>query len=105
MSNRCFYTYMVASRTRVLYVGVTGDLRRRVWEHRQGTASLFTARYRCKCLVWYEAHADVQAALTREKVLKGRLRVRKIALIEEQNRTWKDLSADWYALEKAGFSA
>ena len=83
---------MVASRTRVLYIGVTGDLRRRMYEHRLGNGTGFTARFRCSRLVWFEAHPEVLSAIQREKELKGCTRVKKIELIEADNRSWDDLS-------------
>ncbi len=92
---RCYYVYIVASRSRVLYIGVTGDLERRIWEHRHGYREGFTKRYHVFRLVWYEAHADRAAAITREKYLKGLNRARKIALVESEDPTWEDLSAGW----------
>jgi putative endonuclease len=89
------YTYIVASRTRVLYIGVTTDLARRVLEHRSCEGDGFTARYKCTRLVWYERHSDPIAAITREKQLKGWSRAKKIALIEQENCTWADLSDRW----------
>ena len=90
-----YYTYILASHTRVLYIGVTGELERRVHQHRAGSASRFTSRYKCNRLVWFETHADTHLALRREKILKGWLRAKKVALIEQINPTWEDLSATW----------
>lgn len=91
---RQFYVYILASHSRVLYVGVTNDLRRRVYEHRQGLVA-FTARYRVKWLVHFECTANVAAAIAREKQIKGWLRRKKVALIETSNVAWHDLSGDW----------
>jgi putative endonuclease len=84
--------YMVASgRGGTLYVGVTSDLVRRVGEHRAGAGAGFAARYGCRMLVWFEPHAGMEAAIRREKQIKGWLRARKIALILEGNPLWEDL--------------
>ena len=84
----------MASASRVLYVGVTGHLARRVWEHKHKRVPGFTVRYRVTELVYFEALGDIRAAIAREKQIKGWLRARKIALIEAFNPRWKDLSAD-----------
>jgi putative endonuclease len=84
----------MARASRVLYVGVTGHLARRVWEHKQKRVPGFTARYRVTELVYFEAFGDIRAAIAREKQIKGWLRARKITLIEAFNPRWKDLSAD-----------
>jgi putative endonuclease len=84
----------MASASRVLYVGVTGDLLRRVSEHRQKRVPGFTARYRVTELVYIEAFGDIRLAIAREKQIKGWLRTKKIALIESFNPRWKDLSGE-----------
>jgi putative endonuclease len=87
-----YYVYMLASRPRgTLYIGVTGDLVRRAWEHRRGAVPGFTSRYRVRRLVWFEVFDDVTAAIQREKTLKHWLRAWKIVLIERANPTWRDL--------------
>ena len=87
-----YYVYMLASRPRgTLYVGVTGDLVRRVWEHKQGAVPGFTHRYGVGRLVWFEVFDEVTAAIQREKTLKHWLRAWKITLIERANPTWRDL--------------
>jgi putative endonuclease len=91
-----FYVYILASRTRVLYIGVTNDLMRRVPEHREKSPEGFTSRYNVNRLVYYEMTKDIVAALEREKQLKGWLRKRKVALINEVNPAWKDLSEGWF---------
>ena len=83
---------MVASRSRVLYVGVTNDLRRRVQEHKDGATEGFTKRYRVNRLVWAEEAATMDAAIAREKQLKRWRREKKIALIEAMNPEWDDLA-------------
>ena len=89
---RTFYIYIMASRSRVLYVGVTNDLARRVSEHKSGLVTGFTSRYRITRLVYFEEFADIRDAIAREKELKGWLRSRKLYLIESSNPTWEDLS-------------
>ena len=88
---RTYYVYIMASRTRVLYVGVTNNLARRVNEHRSLVAG-FTSRYRVTRLVYFEQFADIRDAIAREKELKGWVRRRKVRLIESRNPTWEDLS-------------
>ena len=95
MQERFYCTYIVASRSRTLYVGVTGDLFSRVMQHRAGETEGFTARYRCSRLVWFERYSSPDLAIVREKQLKRWARAKKIALIERENLTWEDLSEDW----------
>jgi len=89
---KAYHVYILASASRVLYIGVTGNLLRRVREHREASIPGFTARYRVKELVYLEAFGDIRMAIAREKQLKGWLRSRKIALIESFNPHWRDLS-------------
>ena len=91
-----YFVYILASRSRTLYVGVTGDLIRRVYVHRQKLQPSFTARYNVSRLVYYETTCDVRAAILREKQIKAWSRSKKVALIETMNPTWMDLSEDWY---------
>jgi putative endonuclease len=88
-----FYVYIMASRSRVLYAGVTNDLARRVHEHKQGLVPGFTTRYRVTRLVYLEEFADIRDAIAREKEIKGWARSRKTRLIENRNPTWEDLSS------------
>ena len=103
MQESSYFAYIVASRSHTLYVGVTGDLRKRTFEHKWKVCSGFTAKYNCDRLVWFEAFDGVKAAIAREKELKGWKREKKIALIEKANPAWIDLSRDWYDVEPAGF--
>jgi putative endonuclease len=96
MCGRTYFTYIMASRSRTLYSGITGDLMRRVFEHKQKKHEGFSARYNCTRLVWFERFGQVSEAIQREKVLKGWTRAKKIAMIESINPTWVDLSAAWY---------
>ncbi|RDE05811.1 GIY-YIG nuclease family protein [Sphingomonas aracearum] len=82
---------MASGRNGTLYVGVTSNLPRRAWEHRTGVIDGFTKRYGCKLLVWFEAAETMEAAILREKQLKGGSRAKKLALIETMNPRWQDL--------------
>ena len=90
---KTFHVYILASESRVLYTGVTSNLVGRIWQHREGRLVGFTQRYGVKKLVWFEAHGNARSAISREKQIKGWLRVRKVALIEAANPRWDDLSA------------
>ncbi len=103
MHEGCYFTYIMASRSRTLYIGVTGDLHRRVYQHKWKEHEGFTARYNCDRLVWFERHQYVQDAIAREKQLKGWSRSKKIALIESTNAAWIDLSREWYDYEPADY--
>ena len=93
---RVYYVYVMASRSRVLYTGVTNDLARRVNEHKQGLTPGFTTRYRITRLVYYEEFADVRDAIAREKQIKAWTRARRISLVEGRNPSWQDLAAQWF---------
>jgi len=84
---RTYYVYIMSSRSRVLYTGVTNDLARRVNEHKRGLVSGFTRKYRITRLVYFEEFADIRDAIAREKEIKGWKRLRKISLIESRNPT------------------
>ncbi len=84
--------YLLASqRNGTLYIGVTSNLIQRIWQHREGLAEGFTKKYGIKTLVWYEQHATMESAITREKALKKWNRAWKLRLIEETNPQWRDL--------------
>ena len=85
----------MASDHRTLYTGVTGDLERRLFEHREGLVRGFTHKYNCHRLVYFEEFDDPMAAIVREKQIKSWARWKKLALIERRNPEWKDLSAEW----------
>ena len=92
-----YYVYIMTNRKNgVLYTGITNDIRRRVWEHKQKVIAGFTSRYNITQLVYLETTADVNAAIRREKQIKTWRRSKKVALIEEANPGWKDLGEDWY---------
>jgi putative endonuclease len=93
---RQYYVYIMTNNSRTLYTGVTDDLIRRMYEHRNKIIEGFTKKYNITKLVYYEITSDVQVAIQREKEIKGWLRKKKIALIEMTNPEWKDLSEEWY---------
>jgi predicted GIY-YIG superfamily endonuclease len=82
---------MASKRNGTLYTGVTSDLPKRAFEHREALVPGFTAKYGCKILVWYELHDTMIGAITREKQIKAGNRKKKLALIEALNPDWKDL--------------
>ncbi len=90
MKSPCVYL-MASDRNGTLYAGVTSDLIKRAFQHREGLVPGFTTKYGCKRLVWFEQHADMEAAILREKQIKAGSRARKLALIEATNPTWRDL--------------
>jgi predicted GIY-YIG superfamily endonuclease len=90
MKQPCVYI-MASSRNGTLYVGVTSNLPKRAFEHREGLSKGFSAKYGCKMLVWYELHDSMLGAIAREKKIKAGSRANKLALIEGLNPQWKDL--------------
>ena len=96
--NRTYFVYILASRSRNLYTGVTNNLQRRMVEHRDGLVPGFTARYRIFRLVHFEMFGDIRSAIAREKEIKAWRREKKVALIEGTNPAWNDLAADWFIL-------
>ncbi len=92
MGTRSFYVYILTNKNRtVLYTGVTNDLTRRVWEHKDKMHDGFTKWYNVDRLVYYEAFDDVNQAIAREKQIKGGSRQKKIDLINRMNKDWRDL--------------
>ena len=93
---RTFWVYILASRIGgTLYIGVTNDLVRRVYEHRSDAVPGFTKKYQVHRLVYYESYQDVQVAIGREKQVKRWRREKKSALIEKMNPRWQDLAENW----------
>jgi putative endonuclease len=91
-----YYVYIMTNKSRTLYTGVTNNLMRRVDEHKKKLVKGFTSKYNIQFLVYYEMTADINAAIAREKQIKGWLRAKKIALIDSMNPEWKDLSDEWF---------
>jgi putative endonuclease len=96
MNSSGYFVYIMASKSRRLYIGVTNNLERRVFEHKSKLVESFTAKYNIDRLVYFAETGDVMAAMEREKQLKGWLREKKIALIESENPTWADISSDGF---------
>jgi putative endonuclease len=92
-----YYVYILTNRSGTLYVGVTNNLLRRLYEHKHKLIPGFTKRYKIDRLVYYEHTPDVRAAIAREKQIKPWRREKKVALIESKNRDWHDLSAGWFS--------
>ena len=91
-----YYVYLTASRKHgTLYLGVTNDLIRRVYEHKTKAASGFSSQYNVVRLVWYEVYDDPTTAIEREKQIKKWRRAWKVALIETINPDWRDMSEEW----------
>ena len=93
---RQYYVYIMANARHKLYIGLTNDLVRRVYEHRNKLADGHTKKYNNTMLMYYESTTDVLAAIAREKQLKGWNRNKKDALIESFNPRWVDLAMEWY---------
>ena len=91
------YVYILANKSRQLYVGVTNNIVRRMYEHVTNTCD-FTSRYRITRLVYFEEYQTPIAAIEREKRLKAMLRSKKVAMIEQGNPAWNDLAAGWFEL-------
>ena len=95
---RSYFVYLLASaNNRVLYTGVTNNLKRRLFEHKHGLVEGFTKKYRVHKLVYFEEVNDVNAAISREKEIKAWRREKKNALVEKENCDWKDLADGWFA--------
>ncbi len=94
---RDHYVYIMANESGTRYTGVTNNLERRVYEHKQKLVAGFTKRYNITRLVYYEAIPDAREAITREKQIKSWRRSKKLALIRSLNARWRDLAEGWYA--------
>jgi len=92
-----YYVYIMTNNSGTLYTGVTNDLQRRVFEHKNKLGEGFSKRYNLNRLVYYETTTDINAAIAREKQIKGWRRVKKFILINSFNPTWRDLSEEWIA--------
>jgi len=96
-TNHQYFVYLLASKIRgTLYIGVTNDLQRRVYEHKKGENKGFTKKYGVRKLVYFETFQNVNEAIRREKNLKKWKRNWKIKLIESVNKKWEDLALNWY---------
>lgn len=95
-----YYVYILASLSRTLYVGMTNDLRKRVYEHKHELLGGFTARYNVKRLVYFEHVTNAEAAIARESEMKTWSRKKKVALIESMNLGWEDLAEEMHLLDR-----
>jgi putative endonuclease len=95
-----YYVYIMASKSRVLYTGMTNNLFARVLEHKSNQIEGFTKRFRVHRLVYFESFNYVLSAITREKEIKHWVRQRRVALIESKNPTWEDLAERWFTPER-----
>lgn len=91
---KSYFIYILANQNKVLYVGMTGDLSRRIFEHKQGFVEGFTKKYRVNKLVYYEILQDAKNAINRERQLKNWHRQWKVNLIESMNKEWRDLYSE-----------
>ena len=100
-SARRFYIYIMTNGplAAILYIGMTGAIRRRVWQHKNSPAG-FTARYNLTRLIYFECFVYPDAAIRREKEIKGWRRSKKLKLIESMNPRWEDLASDWQDMYK-----
>ena len=98
---RQYYVYIMTNRVRTLYVGVTNDLMRRVYEHKRKLVPGFTTKYNLTWLAYYEQTSDISSAIAREKQIKSWRRSKKVELIEAMNLRWKDLSLEWFEDERS----
>jgi putative endonuclease len=99
---RRYFVYILASRSRALYIGMTTDIVKRVYQHKHRLVEGFSSKYNINRLVYYEEADTLQNAYAREHQLKGWLRAKKIDLIQAMNPTWAELSDGWYEEENQG---
>ena len=96
MNDRKYYVYIMTNTSKTIYTGMTNNLLRRVYEHKNKLVEGFTKKYNITKLVYFEETSDVNEAIAFEKKIKGWKREKKIALIESNNPQWFDLSKNWY---------
>jgi putative endonuclease len=96
MNEKTYYVYLLTNwNNKVMYVGMTNDLQRRIFEHKKKSVKGFTEKYNVNKLVYYEQTSDVEVALNREKEIKKWRREKKDSLVENTNSLWRDLSQDF----------
>jgi putative endonuclease len=93
---KTYYVYIMSSKTGTLYVGITSDIKKRVYEHKNHLVPGFTDKYKIDRLVYIETFGDALSAIACEKQIKRWRREKKVVLIESTNPQWVDLAADWY---------
>jgi len=91
-----YYVYIVSSNTGTLYIGMTNDIRRRVYEHKNKLLAGFSKKYNIDRLLYFETFSDPNSAIAREKQIKNWRREKKVKLIDTNNKDWTDISSDWY---------
>jgi putative endonuclease len=96
LGSRTYYVCILTNKSGTLYTGVTGNLKRRVWQHKTKEVKGFTQKYNIDRLIYYETFGDVWSAIAREKQIKGWVRRRKLELIASMDAEWHDLSDGWY---------
>jgi len=96
LTNKTFYVYIMESETGTLYVGMTNDIKRRVYEHKHHLIPGFTEKYKVERLLYVETVNDSVSAIKREKQIKAWRREKKVSLIDSINPKWNDISQDWY---------
>ena len=96
---KTYFVYIMSNESRMIYVGVTNNLKHRVAQHKKKLVAGFTHRYNLHKLVYYECFPDIRVAIRREKQIKGWLRAKKVGLIVAKNPAWNDLSAAWFTTE------
>ncbi len=94
--NNQYYVYIMTNKSGTLYVGMTNNIKKRIYEHKNKLILGFTKKYNIDRLIYFEMFGDVYSAIAREKTIKGWLRKKKIDLVNSTNPDWKDLSFDWY---------
>jgi len=90
------YVYIMTNKSGTLYVGMTNNIKKRIYEHKKKLIPGFTKKYNISQLIYFETFDDIYSAIAREKTIKGWLRKKKIDLVNKINPDWKDLSTDWY---------
>ena len=93
---KTYYVYIMSSKTGTLYVGITSDIKKRIYEHKNHLIPGFTDKYNVGRLVYIETFGDTMSAIAREKQIKRWRREKKVLLIDSTNPRWADLAADWY---------
>ena len=93
---KTFYVYILASTSGTLYTGITNDIKRRIFEHKNHLVPGFTDKHNIDKLLYMETFRNVDHAIKREKQIKGWKRDKKIKLIDQENEQWADLSTDWF---------
>ena len=95
MQDRQYFVYIMASASGTIYTGVTNDLYKRVYQHKNNLIKGFTSKYKCHKLVYFEETSSIESAILREKQIKGLSRNKKESLINSKNPHWTDLSNEW----------